>query len=65
MSDQPTIPDLPPVIYVYGKRVREHHVRQCMDDMGDLARYEAGRISTADAYRMTANWLRQLMEMPR
>jgi hypothetical protein len=49
-------------IYVYNRRVTEEDVRRCMDDSGDLARYDAGRISQEDAYRATAAWLRNLRE---
>jgi hypothetical protein len=52
-----------PVIHVYNRLVTERDVRRCMEDSGDLAKYEAGQITKSDAYRMTANWLRQLMEM--
>jgi hypothetical protein len=52
-----------PVIRVYNRLVREGDVRRCMADSGDLAKYEAGRITKAEAYRTTANWLRNAMEM--
>ncbi len=54
-----------PVIYVYGKRIREHHVIAQLKDLGGsaLADYASGKLPVEEAYRMTAVWLRQSMEM--
>ncbi len=54
-----------PEVFVYGRRIREHHVRECLVGDSDnlLADYDAGRLSKSDAYRMTAVWMRNWMEM--
>lgn len=52
----------PPAIHVYNRRVTEADVRRCLADSGDLAAYDNGRISKLDAYRQTANWLRNSVE---
>lgn len=54
-----------PRLFVYARRVREADVVACMRDLGDqaLADYQSGKLPRDEAYRMTANWLRQLAEM--
>lgn len=65
---EPTSPSRPapaPVLYVYNRLVTEKDVRRCMEDSGDLAAYDLGRITKAEAYRRTLNWVRSAMEMRR
>ncbi len=57
--------DSAPTIYVYNRLVREADVRQCMEDSGDLANYESGRISKRRAFEITAAWIKGRMEFPR
>jgi hypothetical protein len=54
-----------PEVYVLGHRVTEDEVIEQLRDQGDqaLADYKSGRLSREEAYRQTANWLRQLWEM--
>ena len=49
------------------RRIREHHVRECLVGDSDnlLADYDAGRLSKSDAYRMTADWMRNLSAFSR
>jgi hypothetical protein len=68
MPDDETLTrEVAPRIFVYGRLVTESDVRANLRDLGDqaLADYESGRMSMADAYRSTAAWLRNSMEMPR
>jgi hypothetical protein len=55
--------DTAPVLYVYNRLVTEDDVRRCMEDSGDLAAYESGRIRKSEAYRHTAAWIRNSMEL--
>ena len=48
-----------------GPPVAEHDVLEALAGLGDetLARYQSGRLSKAEAYEMTRNWLRQRKEL--
>jgi hypothetical protein len=61
----PPSPEPEPVLFAYGKRVTEAHVRQSLLGLGDqaLADYLSGRTSKAVAYEMARSWLAQSMEL--
>lgn len=62
----PATPPGAPEVYVYKRRVHEADVLNCLRDLGDqaLADYKSGKLSRDEAYRQTATWLRNAMEMP-
>ena len=62
-EDEDASSDPTPDLWADGIRVTEAHVRRCLADVGDLAAYDSGRISTDAAYRRTQTWLRNLRRM--
>jgi hypothetical protein len=50
-----------PVLYVYNHLVTADDVERCYADSGELADWKSGKVSKAEAYGVTANWLRNAM----
>lgn len=54
-----------PVLFAYGIRITESHVRQALKGFHDdaLSDYLDGRTSKREAYRIAQNWVRQVIEL--